>query len=255
VLQRLRGYYHTAIADLRYQGIEVFLWRAFVKLLSPLVKIDLHILYDKDLTVPIEQRQAKIDCRIERATAADLDEIIDMQMPQPPSEAIDQLSDEQELQYAQLALARAKAKETFLRTMRAGEYCFIARVDGIVAHSNWTRFHDCAPVEGRPVDLQPGEIYTTDGFTDERWRGMRVHEAVLSHMLRFAQSRGCHLAYTITDLTKAGSRRGLGRVGGWRRRGQLLYVSPRGLGRTWLLQLSGDVQPMLRHARESMANR
>jgi GNAT superfamily N-acetyltransferase len=255
VLQRLRGYFHTAVADLRYQGVEVFLWRSFVKVVSPLVTIDLHILYDKDLTVPIEQRQAKVECSIGQASPADLDEIIEMQVPLPPPDVVDRLSDEQELQYAQLAQAQAKAKETFLHTMRAGELCFVARVDGIVAHSNWTRFHDCAPVEGRPVHLLPGEIYTTDGFTDERWRGMRVHEAVLTHMLRFAQGRGCHLAYTITDLTKAGSRRGLRRVGGWRRRGRILYITPRGLGRTWLVRFGGDVEPMFRHARESMERR
>lgn len=254
MLQRLRGWYQTAVADLRYQGIEVFLWRATVKLLSPLAHVDLHILYDKDLTQPIEQRPPKIDCRIEQATPADVDEIVNMQMGLPPAPA-EGLSDEEELQYAQIAQLRARARDTFLRTMRAGELCFIARVDGIVAHSNWTRFHDCGPVESRPVDLQPGEIYTTDGFTDERWRGMRLHEAVLTHMLRVAQSRGCHLAYTITDLTKAGSRRGLRRVGGWRRRGRLLYITPRLLGRTWLLRFGGDVEPMLRRARASMQRR
>ena len=249
MFQRLRGYYQTAVADLRFQGIEVFLWRATVKLLSPLVKIDLHILYDKDLTQPIEQKQAKIECTIGPATTGEIDEIVDMQMVLPPPEALNRLSDEEELMYAQLAQMRARAKETFLRTMRAGEICFIARVDGIVAHSNWTRYHDNGWVDGRPVDLQPGEIYTTDGFTDERWRGLRLHEAVLSHMLRYAQGRGCHLAYTITDMTKAGSRRGLGRVGGWRRRGRLLYVTPRLFGRTWLFRFGGDVEPMMRHAR------
>jgi len=255
VFQRLRGYYHTAVADIRFQGVDVFLWRATVKLLSPVVKIDLHILYDKDLTQPIEQRQPKIECTIGPATPEEIDEIVDMQMVLPPPEALEHLSDDEELMYAQLAQMRARAKETFLRTMRAGEICFIARVDGIVAHSNWTRYHDNGWVDGRPVDLQPGEIYTTDGFTDERWRGLRLHEAVLSHMLRHAQSRGCHLAYTITDMTKAGSRRGLGRVGGWRRRGRLLYITPRLFGRTWLFRFGGDVEPMMRHARLANARR
>jgi hypothetical protein len=255
MFQRLRGYYNTAISDLRYQGVEVLLWRAFVKLMSPIVRIDLHVLYENDLTLPIEQRRAKIDCTIATATPEEVDEIIDMQMAMPPPQLLQNLSDEQELMYAQVAQMRARAKETFLRTMRAGEACFVARVGGIVAHSNWTRYHDCGWIDGRPVDLQPGEIYTTDGFTDERWRGMRLHEAVLSHMLRDAQSRGCHLAYTITDMTKAASRRGLSRVGGWRRRGQLLYVTPRLFNRTFLFRFGGDVEPMMRHARLANARR
>lgn len=255
MLNKLRSYYHTAVDDLRYQGVQIVFWRAVVKLLSPLMKIDVQILYELDLKAPIEQRQAKIPCRIEQAGPEDLDEILDMQMPLPTPEEVANFSDAQELQYAQLLLARSKGKANFLQAMRAGELCFVARVDGRVAHSNWTRFHDCGPVEGRPVALLPGEIYTTDGFTEERLRGMRLHEAVLSHMLRHAQGRGCHHAYTITDLTKARSRHGLRRVGGWCPRGVIAYVHPRGLARTWLVQLAGDVQPMLRHARESMVLR
>ena len=213
-------------ADLRYQDAGVLLWQAFVKLLSPLVRLDVEILFELDLTQPVEQRQAKIECRIEQATEADLDAVVDMQTQ--PGEA------------------RATARETFLDSMRVGECCFVARVGGEIAHSNWIRFHDCAPMEGRSVDLLPGEVYTTDGFTDERWRGMRLHEAVLTHMLRFAQSRGCHRAYTITNLTKARSRRGLNRVGGWRRCGKVLFIGSPMLRRTWLLRVSGDVEPIFR---------
>ena len=248
MIQRLRGYYQTAVADLRYQGPQVLLWRAVVKLFAPLLRLDLQILFEFDLRAPLEPRRARLECSIEQATEAELEDILDMQMKPLPPDAVSQLSDQGELQYAQLLRVRARAHDSFARAMRAGEICFIARVEGEIAHSNWIRFHDSGPVEGRPVDLTPGEVYTTDGFTAEHRRGMGLHEAVLTHMLRVAQQRGCHRAYTITDLTKAGSRRGVLRVG-WQRRGQILYITPRGLGRTWLLRLGGDLEPMFRHAR------
>ena len=248
VLDRLRGYCETAISDLRYQGLQVLLWRGFAKLCSPLVKLDLQILFEFDLSSPITQRAARIECEISQAAETELDEILDMQMRLPAPETLVNLSDAEELAYAHLCRMRAKGLENFLAAMRAGELCFIARVEGEVAHSNWIRFHGCAPVESRPVELEAGEVYTTDGFTDERWRGKRLHEAVLTHMLRFAQARGCRRAYTVTDLTKAGSRRGVRRVG-WKVRGWILYITPRGLRRTWLLRLHGDLEPMFRQAR------
>ena len=255
MFRRIQSYYQTAIADIRFQGFEVLLWRTVVKVFSPIVKLDYQILFELDLTQPIEARQSRVECEIKPATEIDLDDILDMQLKLPPVDAQSELSDAEEIEQVRLARVRANARETFLQALQAGEMCFVARVGGEVAHSNWTRFHDCAPVDSRPVDLLPGEIYTTDGFTDERWRGMRLHEAVLSHMLRFAQRRGCHRAYTITDMTKAASRRGLRRVGGWTRRGKILYISPRGLGRTWLVRLGGDIEPMFRHARASMVTR
>jgi ribosomal protein S18 acetylase RimI-like enzyme len=253
MIQRLREYYRTGLEDIRYQGLSVLLWRSFVKLLSPLGQVHLQILYEIDLREPIEAFRARTDCTIEIASEADIDEILDVQVKLPPREVVAHLPDDDELRYAQLAAARAETRAGFLQAMRAGELCFVARVGREMVHTNWTRFHDCGLVHSRPVDLMPGEIYTTDGYTAAAWRGQRLHEAVLSHMLRYAQARGCHRAYTITDLTKAVSRRGLRRVGGWRRRGQILYISPRGAHRTWLLRVGGDLEPMFRYAQRLVA--
>ena len=253
MITRLRNYFRTAVADLRYQGLEVFLWRIVVKVCSPIAKLDLQILFEIDLKQPIEQRQARLDCVIEAAGETDLDEILDLQVQLPPPESLGEMTDSQELQYAQTARVRDRGKRSFEQALRAGERCFVARIGGRIAHSNWIRFHDCGPAEGRPVDLMPGEVYTTDAFTGDAWRGKGLHEAVLTHMLRFAQQRGCHRAYTITDLFKAGSRRGVRRVG-WQQRGLILYLTPRGLGRTWLLRISGNLEPMFRYARSLAAS-
>ena len=252
MFRNLRSYYLTAVSDLKYQGVEVLLWRIIVKLLSPVLRLDLQILFDYDLHQPRPQREPKIPITIEQATESDIDDIIDMQMQALTPEQAAQLTDAEELQYAQLLRVRATALDMYRRGMRARECCFVARADGAVVHSNWSIFHDCGPMEGRPVELDPGDVYTTDGHTAEAFRGLGIHEAVLKHMMKYAEQRGCHTGYTITDLTKAGSRRGVQRVG-WRRRGTIMYVSLRGLKRTWLVRVGGDIEPMFARARASVA--
>ena len=248
VFEKLIAYYRIAVSDLRYQGVEVLLWRIVVKLLSPVVRLDQQILFDFDLSAELKARQPKLEVVIARATPDDIDEILDMQMQLLAPEEVEQLSDAEELQYAQLLRVRKTAYDEYAAAMRAGEECYVARAEGAIVHSNWIRFHDNAALDGRPVNLKPGEVYTTDAHTAQERRGLGIHEAVLMHMLQVAQGRGCHRAYTITDLTKAGSRRGVKRVG-WQRRGSILYVTPRGLRRTWLVRLGGDLEPMFEHAR------
>jgi len=253
MFQTLSSYYRTALSDLHYQGVEVLLWRVVVKLLSPVLQVDMQILFDLDLGETAPNRPAKVACVITQAGEEEIDEILDMQMQRLSPEQTALLSNSGELQYAQLLRMRAKAYDTYRRQLRAGERCYVARVDGIMAHSNWVRFDDCAALDTCPVNLKPGEVYTTDGFTRESYRGLRLHEAVATHMLQVAQQRGCRRAYTITDLTKAGSRRGVHRIG-WSRRGSILYITPRGLKRTWMVRLGGDLEPLFDNVRASVAS-
>lgn len=249
MIHRLREYWRTALSSVRYDGASIFLWRVIVKALAPVVTLDHQILFEIDLTRPIEPRQARVACRIDAATEADLESIADV--PYPPVPAIDWavLSDREEYEHLRYQRQRAFYRETFLanarRWLRSGEMCFVARIDDEIAHSNWIRFDWCTPIK-RPIHLLPGEVYTTEAYTAEAWRGRALHEAVLSHMLRYAQSRGCTRAYTITDFTKAGSRRGVLRVG-WTIRGYHLYVTPKWFDRMFIVQLGGNVEPILRY--------
>ncbi len=253
MFQNLRHYYRITVTDLRYQSVQVLLWRILVKLFSPVLKFDLQILFDLDLTQPVQVRQSKVACVITQAGEDAIDDILDMQMPRLSPEQTAQLSDADELQHARMLRVRAKAYDTYLRSMRAGEQCFVARVDGVIAHSNWICAYGCAPTEACSVHLKPGEIYSTDGFTREMYRGLRLHEAVATYMLDLHKQRGYQRAYTITDITKAGSRRGVKRIG-WRRRGSILYLTPRHLKRTWLVRLDGDVTPLFTYAGAAMAS-
>ena len=56
----LRNYYLVALADLRYQGVEVLLWRVMVKAFSPLLRLDLQILFDFDLQQALATRSPKV---------------------------------------------------------------------------------------------------------------------------------------------------------------------------------------------------
>jgi GNAT superfamily N-acetyltransferase len=249
MFRRLRRYARTARSSFRYEGLPILLWRVVVKAVSPVFDLSHQILFEIDLSQPIPQREARIGCVIEQASVADLDELVAVRYPPAPPLPGRELTDEEEYdrsvylrQNVHLAQAFRESASTWLE---AGELCFVARVGGRIAHSNWIQFHDCGPVDQQPIRLLPTEVYTTEGFTADAWRGLAVHEAVLSHMLRYAQSRGCRRAYTITDLTKAGARRGVLRVG-WRQRGHHLFITARWLGRTWVVRLGGDVEPILR---------
>ena len=249
MINGLRNHCRTAIADLRYQGLPVVLWKILAKLVRPVAKLEFYILFEFDLTQPIGEQAARIDAeyRIELATEADIVSIIDIQIGAPRPLPAESLSDAQEYQRAEVARLRSSAHADLLQTMRAGEICFLFRVGNELVHCNWMRFSSCAHVPHRPVELASDEVYMTDGYTAERWRGRGVHGVVMAHMFRYARDHGFKRAWGVTEITKAASRRGVRRVG-WRQRGRLLYVTPRVLERTWLLRLGGDVEPMLRRA-------
>ena len=190
MLKVIRSYIVTGVADVRYQGVEVLLWRIAAKLCLPLVKLDLQILFDLDLKRPLESRPAKIECVVEPASERDIDQILDMQMQRLPPDALALLTDEEEVRYALMLRSRANAADIYRRAMRAGEMCFVARHEGIVVHSNWIRFHENGPMEGRPVLLAPGEVYTTDAYTMDEFRGKGVHEVVNIQLLEVRPAAG-----------------------------------------------------------------
>jgi hypothetical protein len=249
LITRLRRFFVWVRETIRHEGYVILAWRALVKLLSPVVELDAQILFDFDLTQPIEQRRARVDCTVMEATEVDTDELLQMRFPALPPGDERGLSDADEYRLAVAESSRARlravARLNIRQWFRAGEKCFVARVDGAIAHSNWIRFHGCGPAPHREIDPGEGEVYMTEGFTVSQWRGKALHEAVNTHMLRYAQARGCRLALTITDFTNARPRRALLRIG-WKYRGHHLFIGPRRMGRTWMLRLGGDVGPIVR---------
>ena len=249
MLERLQSYATTISNSLKYEGVSILLWRIVVKLVSPLAHLDHQILFEFDLTQPVAERHARIDCTIRPATEADIDAIVDGRVPPFPRLDWSELSDREEYEQAWneriCAENRAYFRKKVTQWMRAGETCFIACIGNEVVHSNWIQFDWSRTANEREVALGPGEIYTTEGFTAEWCRGKGIHEAVNAAMLCYAKGLGCHHAYTITDLVKAGPRRGVVRLG-WRKRGHHVFITPNWLRRTWVIPLAGDVEPVLR---------
>lgn len=232
---------------LRYDGVLILLWRVLTKTLSPLGRVGVEIVFEWDLTEPVEPKRAKTDIIVTEATEADAEAIADTLLgPLPPPDEAAR-SDADEYEVALRARAYGEYVNGYLRELRGGDKCFIARVGSEVAHVNWTRVRWGYPIPGCAVSLTPDEIYTTDAYTVDARRGQGIHEAVLSEMLARARLVGVRRAYTSTDLIKTGSRRGLVRLG-WKPYAKVLYVAPRGLHRTFVLRMGGKLELLLRAA-------
>jgi hypothetical protein len=235
----LRRYLRIAIDTIRYDGLGIFLWRVLVKALSPFGGLAIQFVFEKDLRRPLTTIAPRIPIVIAIATAADIDDIVAVSLGlQPNSRPFTKA------QVARLARARGELAHEIGRAISCGEKFFIARVGSEIVHVNSSRFRCMSSVPGYTGRLRPGEVYTTDAFTAHGWRGNRIHEAVLTEMLRQAKAAGCQTAYTVTDLIAAGSRRGIRRLD-WRLRGTLAYFHPRGQARAFAVKLHGHIDPLI----------
>ena len=242
---RLHEFIDEAADILRYDGVGVLLWTWLVAALSPVCRIGIEHVFSHDLTQPLEPRRAKVPLQIRHGTPDDAEALVAMEhgVPLPDDGSLD---DEEEYREDARAMTRARFLFQYRREMGLGERCFIATTDGEIAHMNWTRFLRATPFPGCTFPLRRGEeVFCSDGYTPARWRGKSVHGEVNMHMLIEAAASGHRVAYTMTDLVKTRSRRGLYRLG-WRREGTLLYLIPRGLGRTFVMRLAGSLGPITR---------
>src|SRR5437867_606669 len=126
-MRTLLGWYHVAYDSIRYEGVPILLWRIMAKLLSPVAYVHTQMLFEFDLTQPIEQRSARVECDVAQATEADLDSLVDQQMSRPRPVDDPELSDEEEYLRAWLSRERARQRDTYRLWLRAGELCFVAR--------------------------------------------------------------------------------------------------------------------------------
>src|SRR5271166_6726766 len=75
-------YYRWALANgLHEDGLPLLLWRILVKLVSPLARIGIDLLYERDLTGEIPLVKARVEATLRHATEADVDAIIALRGP------------------------------------------------------------------------------------------------------------------------------------------------------------------------------
>jgi hypothetical protein len=238
----------------RSHRISAAIWTALARLLSPLGTVSLEMLLERDLTTTVEPISARIPVAIREAMDADLDSITFLFS----KDSYLYLGDEpisQSTNRGRGAVDRAvepKAREPYRDRLRRGEKCFLALVGSEIAHVNWLCFSWGEAIPGHPIFLQPGEVYTTDAFTPNKFRGQNIHAHILSEMLRYAQKKGYCPAYTVTRLARPDSMHAFYQLG-WHTVGNLLCFIPRKTDRSWLLKLFGRIDPLVRQP--AIANR
>ncbi len=240
------------IDTLRYEGPWIALWKALVRLLSPLAGIEALILLEKSLSDPIEARPAKVAIDVDIASEDDLEAIVALRFkPVPPEPKVPQSYAEGAIAAAlqadrSAALAeRAYALTVERERMRRGGKCFVARIDGEIVHHNWLFFDWGIAANPRSFFvLREGEVLPDFAFTVPAWRGKAIHEAVQAEMLCYARQAGHRWAYSLSQLENVRSRKGLHRIG-YRVRGRFLLVRPRLPRREFPIRLSGRLDPLV----------
>ena len=180
-----------------------------------------YMIYRKNLEDPLPRLRARAPIRVTQAT---LDEIDAIAAINPGPEDLSSL---------------------YRRRLSGGYRCFVARIEGEPVAYNWllaTR-GTMIDYDGQVIRIGEGEVFCTDAFTAEAWRGRAIHTELLLRMLEWAREEGFRTAWTKVDATLRRSWKTHERLK-WSRTGRFLHVR-RFLGiRAWMLRLSGSTHPV-----------
>lgn|SRR5690348_4395763 len=208
------------------------LWRLAQVATSPFGELSCGLLFERSLANPIPSADNRLQASIKLADESDLDAVCDLYAGDPWLWLGSNPQDR-------------SARARYVDRLRRGELCYIASVEGRIAHVNWTCFSWGDALPERPIMLRPGEIYTTDAFTPEPFRGKGLHALVLGTMLRDARERGFRHAYTLGQLDRPDALKGLNALG-WENCGQVIYFLPRGRAKSLFLSRRGTTEPLFR---------
>jgi hypothetical protein len=223
----LARYSRATAATFREDGPLLLLWRILVKLVSPIGRLGVSVLYEKDLTLEIPPVEARVPATIRHGTEEDIDAVLALQGYTLGAEI-----DEGEITFEQ--------RRIYLDRLRRGETCFLVFVDSELVAFDWMCRQWGEAIPGFPIILDPGEFYGAEAFTATVWRGLDLHKFVNNSMLRFAQSIGCHRCYTMADLVTWRSHRNLRRLG-YDVLGVVLWFRLKGTQKVLVLRLQGQI--------------
>jgi GNAT superfamily N-acetyltransferase len=199
------------------------LWQCARKCAAPIGDLCCVLLFERSLADPPPSVPNTLDASIRLATEDDVDTICEL--------------------YAGDTWLWLGSRDLYRDRLRRGEKCFLAFVDGVLAHVNWTCFQWGDALPGLPLLLRPGEVYTTDAFTPPRFRGKGVHALVLGRMLNDARAAGARHAYTVGQLDRPDAHKGLLALG-WREIGRVVYFQRTAGSSAIFLWRRGDVSPL-----------
>lgn len=205
-------------------ALQVPLFRALAWGLAPLGEAHVWLMFKRDLRQPLQPYQAKVPFEIELADKSQVHELAALYHADDPR--------------------RVAAKAEIYRTrLGAGSLCFVARIEGKVVSFNWLRVRGATGAAKVPMALQDDEIYTTNAYTAEAWRGQGLHPALNYAMLKYAQDKGFRIAYTMARADNARSLVTMQRVG-WVHSSALLCFEPARGQRKLRWLASGSPYPM-----------
>jgi hypothetical protein len=99
--------------------------------------------------------------------------------------------------------------------LRAGETCYVARVNGRLAHYSWVKTSGAQPIIEAAVEyaVGPGEFWIYHCWTEHWARGMRIYPSVLAMITRDYFEKGFTRARIYTTFKNVPSQKGIARVG------------------------------------------
>ena len=228
---------HRTLASLRYRvrysGLRGVLWRVFEDCLAPIGQVGLESICRKDLAVPLVDMTPRADVDISVATEDDIDQLVGL--------VESNWHDSDEVgPYTELG-----GRGTIVDRFQRGEKCFVAKIGTDIVHYNWIAFdrEEAIAGTGLIVCLTDGqEAVCHDGFTVEAWRGMGIHPAVNSAMLRWLKESGYRYAYTVVGTVSRSSNITHHRLD-WEFTGVMLYLISRRTGKARVWRLKGTLAP------------
>jgi hypothetical protein len=230
-------YYRRTVETLRYEGPHYVFLRALPVCFSPLGTLGLLNFFQKDLTEPVREIQAKVEITVSQATESDIDQITMLVKRRYAHSGTLEW-------YSKLGI-----RDTILERFQRGCKCFVAKIGEEIVHYNWIFFQreEVDPGTGLFIYLKDDEALCNDGSTSEAWRGKSIHTAVNNHMLRFLQRTGYRKAYTIVASQHKSSQKGLYRVG-WTYSDSLLYFIFHRTKKCLKWRIRGSLFPFIRGA-------
>ena len=206
---------------LRHEGFLIVLWRVLVKFLSPVGSVGMATLYEKDLTRPIVEVNAKVDVTVTEAAGSDIVRVVELMAWHAYGSAE----------------AVAETDKGVQELLGRGARCFVAKIGDEIVHYNWLAFQwaESLPISsgGRFIVLENDEAFCMNAYTVPPWRGRAIHTAVLHTMLLWLRRAGVRKAYTVVSNDNKSSWKTHERLG-WGVRGTMLYFKRRGKDGAWV---------------------
>jgi L-amino acid N-acyltransferase YncA len=222
------AYLQVARDVYRYQGLPSLLWRATVKAVSPIARLELAFLYRIELSRDIPQFRARAPVVLRQAGTDDIAQVARLMAKSGDA----------------AGRSEAEVVRVIAQRRARGSICFLAMAGDAIAHYNWLSFGWKESLAGRFIVLESHSAYCGGGYTPERWRGLGIHTEVNAAMLHYLQGRGFRRAYTFVHAENRASRKTIERVG-WHRSGVALAFTMRGERHARILRLQGRLEPFM----------